>query len=371
MVATAPQKVSPKLSDSLVYNPLLVNDRVAFGPRRLPARTEEDFNVKVGRTSFGVAMVCGMALIALVHGGCRAEDRGMYVPAQDKPPEARTLRHDGKDRSYLIQVPQPGEIERHPVILLLHPAASTGKIVWDQTSLPRIARENRAILVAPDGLNKTWDTHYWKKGGVDDVGFLTRLLDLVVKYDRGDPERIYVTGMSAGAGMTFTLAWTIGDRLAAIGPVANNLGKELLDQPIRLTKPLPVVHIMGTKDNSVPYTGGRVFGIWPVLSADETIAYWVKHNRCRTEPMIKDLPDTNAADNSRVRMMIYPGPSGVDVIHYRIEGGGHTWPNGPDDALGKSLLGETNRDIDSGTVLWDFFRDKRRLAAPNAPVLTK
>ena len=281
-------------------------------------------------------------------------------PEPDTPPEARTLRHDGKDRGYLIWVPQRRGNERHPVILLLHPAASTGRIVWGQTSLPQIARENRAILVAPDGLNKTWDTHYWKKGRVDDVGFLTRLLDVVVQDDGGDPKRIYVTGMSAGAGMTFALAWTIGDRLAAIGPVANNLGKDGLDQPIRLTKPLPVVHIMGTNDKSVPYAGGRVFGIWPVLSADDTVAFWVKHNRCRMEPSTEDLPDTNTTDNSRVRRISYDGPGGADVIHYRIEGGGHTWPNGPDDALGRRLLGETNRDIDSGTVLWEFFRTRIR-----------
>lgn len=281
-------------------------------------------------------------------------------PEPDTPPEVRTLRHDGKDRTYLIRVPRTRGGERHPVILLLHPAASSGRIVWGQTSFPKIARENRAILVAPDGLNKTWDTHYWKKGGVDDVGFLSKLLDEVLAGDRGDPERIYVTGMSAGAGMSFALAWTIGDRLAAIGPVANNLGKEGLEQPIRLTKPLPVVHIMGTKDNSVPYAGGKVFGIWPVLSADETVAFWVKHNRCRGEPTTETLPDTAPGDASRVTRVTYRG--GADVVHYKVEGGGHTWPNGPDDPLGRRLLGETNRDIDSGTVLWEFFRDKRRLS---------
>jgi polyhydroxybutyrate depolymerase len=273
-------------------------------------------------------------------------------------PEVRRLRHKGKDRTYLIRVPKRLGGERYPVILLLHPAASTGQIVWDQTSLPRIARENRAILVAPDGLNRTWNTYYWKKGSLDDVGFLTYLLDTVIAEERGDPERIYVTGMSAGAGMTFALAWTIGDRLAAIGPVANNLGKDQRDQPMRLTKPLPVVHIMGDKDTHVSYNGGKVFGIWPVLSAKDTIAFWVKHNRCRPEPTVERLPDTNAADNSQVIKSSYRGAA--PVVHYRIKGGGHTWPNGPDDALGRLLFGQTNRDMDSGTVLWEFFRDKRR-----------
>lgn len=322
-----------------------------------------------------VGMLAIVVCNSVIAGGCGAPSTSSQPTSQSavtEPPKAPsapestselrgTLTHDGRTRGYMLQKPTGGEPRKYPVILLLHPAASTGQIVWGQTSLPRIARENRAILVAPDGVNQTWDTHYWKKGGVDDVGFLTRLLDVVIAEHGGDPERVYATGMSAGAGMCFALAFTIGDRLAAIGPVANNLGKEGLDHPIRLTKPLPVVHIMGTKDKSVPYAGGLVFGIWPVLSADETVAYWVKHNRCRPESTSELLPDVDPGDSSRVTRIHYSGgPDGADVVHFKVEGGGHTWPNGPKDDLGRRLFGETNRDIDSGTVLWEFFRDKRR-----------
>jgi polyhydroxybutyrate depolymerase len=277
-------------------------------------------------------------------------------------PESRVLRHGELDRTYVIQTPKETGRGKCPVILLLHPSACTGQIVWEQTSLPRIARENGVILAAPDGINKIWNTHWWK-GGVDDVGFLTKVLDEILARDHGDPERIYVTGMSGGAGMTVSLAWTIGNRLAAIGPVANNLGGEERRQPTRLTRPLPVIHIMGTADLSVPYAGGLVFNLWPVLSADQTIAYWVQHNGCRTDPAVEALEDVNKADRSHVVKMTYRGGrEGAEVVHLRIEGGGHTWPGGPASALGELFLGTTNRDIDSGTVLWEFFKDKRRVA---------
>jgi polyhydroxybutyrate depolymerase len=162
--------------------------------------------------------------------------------------------------------------------------------------------------------------------------------------------------------MTVSLAWTIGNRLAAIGPVANNLGGEEHQQPSRLTRPLPVIHIMGTKDPSVPYAGGLVFNLWPVLSADQTIAYWVKHNGCRPQPVVEALADVNKADRSHVVKMTYRGGrEGAEVVHLRIEGGGHTWPGGPASALGELFLGITNRDIDSGSVLWEFFKDQRRI----------
>jgi polyhydroxybutyrate depolymerase len=196
------------------------------------------------------------------------------------------------------------------------------------------------------------------------VGFLTKVLDEILARDNGDPARIYVTGMSGGAGMTISLAWTIGNRLAAIGPVANNLGGEERQQPSRLTLPLSVIHIMGTKDPSIPYAGGHVFNnpkLWPVLSADETVAYWVKHNGCRPQPVVETLEDVNKADCSHVVKTTYRGGrEGAQVVHLRIEGGGHTWPGGPASALGEIFLGTTNRDIDSGTVLWGFFKDKRR-----------
>lgn len=171
--------------------------------------------------------------------------------------------------------------------------------------------------------------------------------------------------MSAGAGITFALAWTIGDRLAAIGAVANGLGKEGMDQPLRLTRPLPVVHFMGTEDRSVPYQGGKALGIWDVHSAEETVAFWAKHNRAQVTPITKELPEINSRDNSRVVTLLHRGgPAGADVLHYRIVGGGHTWPNGPEDALGRALFGETNRDIDAGEELWRFFQSKSRVAPP-------
>jgi polyhydroxybutyrate depolymerase len=265
-------------------------------------------------------------------------------------------------RTYQIFVPPNDTGKRIPVILLLHPAASTGRIVWDQTSLPRLALQHRILLIAPDGVNKTWNTHFWTEGGRKDVSFLSQLLDRAVKELGGDPERLYVTGMSAGAGMTFTLAWTIGDRLAAIGPVANNLGAEMLDHPMIAKRPIPVVHIMGTQDGSVPYEGGKVFGIWPVLSAKDTVTFWVEHNRASPVGEVAMLPNLAADDNTRVLKEVFRGGNdGADVVHYRIVGGGHTWPNGPSDAIGKRLLGETTRDIDSGEVLWAFFSGKRRL----------
>jgi polyhydroxybutyrate depolymerase len=77
--------------------------------------------------------------------------------------------------------------------------------------------------------------------------------------------------------------------------------------------------------------------------------------------LLEALEDESKADRSHVVKTTYRGGrEGAEVVHLRIEGGGHTWPGGPASAVGEFFLGTTNRDIDSGSVLWEFFKDKRR-----------
>ena len=50
---------------------------------------------------------------------------------------------------------------------------------------------------------------------------------------------------------------------------------------------------------------------------------------------------------------------GAEVRLYRLEGAGHTVPGGRGHRFPKlmrRILGETNKDIDAATVLWDFFQ---------------
>lgn len=288
----------------------------------------------------------------------------LLQPGADPPGASRlTQQHDGQARSWLIQAPKKdGKLK--PVILLLHPAASNARTVWTQTSLPKLARERSIILAAPDGLNGTWNTYYWQKVGPDDLGFLIKVIQDALTRHGGDPDRVYVTGMSAGAGMAFALAWEHGDLLAAIAPVANNLGREQMNQKWKPKAPIPLLHIMGTADQSIPYNGGNVFNnpsLWPVSSAEETLSYWAKANRAGPPGPVEKLADKDQQDGTTVERTVRPAlPGGAEAVHYRIVGGGHTWPNGPRSVIGEALLGKTNRDIDSGEVIVEFFLRHRR-----------
>jgi polyhydroxybutyrate depolymerase len=42
----------------------------------------------------------------------------------------------------------------------------------------------------------------------------------------------------------------------------------------------------------------------------------------------------------------------AEVILYTVDGGGHTWPGGPDIVR----LGKTTQAIDATALMWEFFQ---------------
>jgi polyhydroxybutyrate depolymerase len=109
--------------------------------------------------------------------------------------------------------------------------------------------------------------------------------------------------------------------------------------------PVPVMEIHGTADGLVPYDGTT-----DLSSIDEVLQYWIGHNNCNSAPTTTALPDLNPSDGSTVEYVLYEqGDSGVSVEHYRVIGGGHTWPGSEYGS------GNVNWDIDASEKIWEFF----------------
>jgi polyhydroxybutyrate depolymerase len=88
---------------------------------------------------------------------------------------------------------------------------------------------------------------------VDDVEFTRRLLDDIARDVRIDPKRVYATGMSNGAIMSYRLASELSDRIAAIAPVSGPMGTPTC----KPSRPVPVIHFHGTDDENAPFKGGK------------------------------------------------------------------------------------------------------------------
>ncbi len=276
----------------------------------------------------------------------------------------------GLKRTYLIHTPVSDLNHPMPLLFVLHGGGGNGKSMVKLTlgGFDKLADKKGFIVVYPNGIDKHWndgrneaetgyETH---EENTDDVGFIAALIDdLIKKYD-ADPNRVYVTGISNGAMMSYRIGCELSGKIAAIAPVAGNI-PEYLIQHCNPAKPVAVLAINGDADPLVPYNGDVVTGpfgkkkLGKVLSASESVWYWVKNNRCSLNPIITDEPDIDPGDGTRIqKQQFINGRNNSEVILYTIKGGGHTWPGG-NQYLGKWIVGKTCRDMNATEVIWEFF----------------
>ena len=122
----------------------------------------------------------------------------------------------------------------------------------------------------------TWGRH----PGADDVAFISATIDRLEAGDGVDPDRVYVTGLSRGAMMTYRLGCELSGRVAAIAPVSGNMATAdgSADVPCTLDRPVSVLAIHGTADGTIPIAGGKTDIIFSPLA--DVIARWRALDSC-------------------------------------------------------------------------------------------
>jgi polyhydroxybutyrate depolymerase len=292
----------------------------------------------------------------------------MYKIPEDPHTFIRTIQTNGLERSYRIHIPPDLPQNTTSMLLfVLHGGGGTGEGMERSLTLGgfnTLSDQHNCIVVYPDGFEKNWNdgrknvSDPAHEQNIDDVGFFTILIENLSSEFNIDQNRIFITGISNGAMMSYRLACEIPEKIAAIAPVAGALPIDLLPYNISAV-PISVCAISGTHDPLVPWDGGLVgFARNPrgiVLSVPESVLFWVTHDNCSTQPNTSLLPDIDPADHTWVQRDIYSnGINNTEVILYTIYNGGHTWPDGY-QYLPKSLVGRTTHDINANTVIWDFF----------------
>lgn len=259
-----------------------------------------------------------------------------------------TLQHDGLTRSYILYVPAsytPGTPA--PLVLNFHGYTSNAFEQMFYGDFRPIADTAGFLLVHPLGTLDATGTTYWNSGWggtVDDIGFTSALIDSLAAAYSVNLDRVYSTGMSNGGFMSYTLACSLSERIAAIASVTGTMN---VNQSLTCNAqhPMPVLEIHGTADETVPYNGNALMEAIP-----NVISYWVDFNNCSTTPQITDVPNVNVTDGCTAVHSIYSGgDNGVDVEHYQIIDGGHTWPGSI------FTIGVTSNDFSASKKIWEFF----------------
>jgi len=177
-----------------------------------------------------------------------------------------------------------------PLLLLLHGYSFTASYMESYFNFSPLAEQYGYILTYPDGNTDSLGFQFWNatsaccdnnNSGVDDVGYLTTLLDLIESEYSIDPQRIHIVGHSNGGFMAHRMACEDGNRFASIV----SLSGAALNEPAQCAPPsaMHVLHIHGTLDPIILYYGGFINDTYP--SAMETASQWAAHNGCNPTPV--------------------------------------------------------------------------------------
>ncbi|MBC7693957.1 MAG: T9SS type A sorting domain-containing protein [Burkholderiales bacterium] len=255
-------------------------------------------------------------------------------------------------RTYRLYVPTiyTGATAR-PLILNLHGYTSNALQQQQYSNFKPIADTANFLMVYPQGTKDGSNQPYWNAGfsstQVNDIAFLSALIDSLDLSYNINLNRVYSTGMSNGGFMSHTLACELSNRITAIASVTGGIFTTQYGSNCHPTRPVPVMQIHGTSDNTVPYAGNMSQGMMPI---DSVVKYWVKKNNCNPTPTFSNVPNTNTADGCTAEHYKYSGGNlGSTVELYKIIGGGHTWPGFPFGGVG------TNMDINASKEIWRFF----------------
>jgi polyhydroxybutyrate depolymerase len=261
---------------------------------------------------------------------------------------------------------KPAHSDKRPLLFVLHGGGGTnrGMVRLTKGRFNELADRDGFFVVYPQGIDKSWNDGRPDKisgahrKGIDDVGFFRALIEYLVYEYPIDSDRIFVTGISNGGLMSFRLGCGLPDKIRAIAPVTAQIPSAIEPQ-CRSESTVSLAVFNGTEDPLVPYNGGQITVFrkqrGEVLSTDETIWIWQNKNQCRSETRVTEFPDL-IADGTRVTKIEYTQCAAASkVVLYRIDGGGHAWPDGR-QYLPVGLIGRTSRDINACDEIWEFFR---------------
>ena len=258
-------------------------------------------------------------------------------------------------RIYHVHLPATAPIGgRLPLVLVFHGGGGRAKGAARLYGFSELADARGFVVVYPEGVDRQWNDGRGTTGLVDDVGFVSAMIDHLRNTLPIDPHRIYATGMSNGGILSHRLGCELSGKIAAIGPVAGTIAAPEAPRCAPKTS-VSVVEFHGTEDRFVLYEGGDILNQparGRVLSVEDTTALWNRLDGCPTTPRLADLPPSHPDDATRIRRATYgPCRSTSDVALYTVIGGGHTWPG----TAWFPLLGPVSRQINATEIIWEFF----------------
>ena len=274
------------------------------------------------------------------------------------------------DRPYSVYRPSTHDLTvATAVVLVLHGgngnanggiamSCSTGSL-GDSSCWHNEAERSGFVLVVPNGTRASAGStqRQWNAGGgsagwqcvsaqacaagVDDVAYIRAVLADVDRWMHLNRGAVFATGLSNGAALAHRLACEMSDAIVAIAPVGGGNQFESTRSCVP-SRPVAVLGIHGTGDPCWTYSESSATCLGAVVGRKvgiaETMANWALRNACGNSSA--QLEDDSDGDGVRSTAITWSGCR-AQVKLLRIEGGGHTYPNGhqylPATSIGPTL----------------------------------
>lgn len=148
----------------------------------------------------------------------------------------------------------------HSLYISMHGGGGAPKAINDRQweNQKKLYQLEEGIYVAPRAPTDTWNL--WHQDHIDK--FFTRLVEDMIAIEGINPDRVYITGYSAGGDGTFQLAPRMADQLAAAAMMAGHPNETRPDG----LRNLPFTLHMGANDGA--FNRNQVAAQWKTMLAD-------------------------------------------------------------------------------------------------------
>jgi len=255
---------------------------------------------------------------------------------------------DGLTRTYTVNLPTGYLLgNNYSLVIALHGGGGNASQFESSSGLTAKADAAGFIVVYPEGTGfiRTWNAGTCcgsaVTNNVNDVKFISQLIDKLVSTYKINAKKVYATGHSNGGMLCYRLACELSNKIAAIAPNASTM---VVTSPCNPARRVPLLHMHSTLDENIPYTGGYGNGISGVYAPpiDSVMNVWATINTCPS-----GLPIVTTATGYTLKKWT-PCSSNTAIHYYLTNDGGHSWPGGSG--------GSSSTAINANDLLWSFFQ---------------
>jgi len=258
---------------------------------------------------------------------------------------------DGRRRTYRLYVPRSLPGKKHvPLLVALHGRGGSAMGFENSSGFDGLAQANKFLVVYPNGTFSSDEVggRVWNAGGccgtaqqkldnVNDVRFISLLIDKIESEYNINQKRVFAAGHSNGAMMGFRLACQLSNKIVAVGLQSGTL----FVNRCPYKKPVAVLEIHGTADAFVPIEGGE--GPMDLAPVDfppprDGLKKLAASNHCQVGTHTSTDPDDPTLSYEVWRHC----KNGAIVRWIKVEGAGHAW-------MPSSLS-----SFDSSAAAWSF-----------------